>query len=355
MATIQERKSKNGKTSHKVTVRLKGHPTRTATFKRLTDARHWAQQTEANIRQGRYFQTSETRKHTVTQLIDRYLRDYIPQKLDGRNQTRQLMWWRSAIGSYLISDVTPSMIAEQRDNLSATGKAPATVKRYMAPMSHAFNIAIREYGWAIDNPFSKVTKPKEPRGRVRFLSEDERDRLLEECQNSRQKNLYLIVILALSTGARQTELWSLKWDKVSFERQTIVLHKTKNDERRILPLKGQAFEHLQELYKLRDHDLPLIFPSQRDPNRPLDFRRAFEKALDRAGIEDFRWHDLRHTAASYLAMSGASPTVIAEILGHKTLEMVKRYAHLSDSHVAGQVEEMNRKFLNSKPSKSSDL
>ena len=92
-------------------------------------------------------------------------------------------------------------------------------------------------------------------------------------------------------------------------------------------------------------DSELVFPGRTRNPKPVDLRTPFETALKRAGIEDFRWHDLRHTAASYLAMGGASLAEIAEILGHKTLAMVKRYAHLSDSHVAGVVERMNAKFL----------
>jgi integrase len=191
----------------------------------------------------------------------------------------------------------------------------------------------------------QVTKLKEPRGRTRFLDDDERARLLKACREHSNPALYTAVVLALSTGARQMEIWGLRWNQVSFERESITLYETKNDETRSLPLKGHALETLRNWHDQRPDGTDLVFPSRRDPTRPLDLRPVFEQALEKANIKDFRWHDLRHTAASYLAMNGASPAVIAEVLGHKTLEMVKRYAHLSESHVSKEVESMNNRLF----------
>ena len=97
--------------------------------------------------------------------------------------------------------------------------------------------------------------------------------------------------------------------------------------------------------KIRRLDTDLLFPGTLNKNKPIDLRTPFEKALKTAGINDFRWHDLRHCCASYLAMNGASLGEIAEVLGHKTLSMVKRYSHLSDSHVSGVVSRMNQKIF----------
>ena len=101
---------------------------------------------------------------------------------------------------------------------------------------------------------------------------------------------------------------------------------------------------MEERTKIRRIDTDLVFPGRRR-NRPIDLRTPFETAVKRAGIEDFRWHDLRHSAASYLAMNGATLAEIAEVLGHKTLAMVKRYAHLSQAHTARVVEAMNVKIF----------
>jgi integrase len=203
------------------------------------------------------------------------------------------------------------------------------------------SVASREWEWIEINPCGKVPKLREPRGRVRFLSDDERARFLEACRQSSAPYLHILVVLALSTGARYMELLGLRWLQIDIRRGTIRLEKTKNGERRSLPLKGLALELMQDHARVRRLDTDLVFPSARDSTRPVHIRSVFEAALARTGIEDFHFHDLRHSCASYLAMNGASLAEISEILGHKTLQMVKRYAHLSDGHVAGIVARMN--------------
>ena len=151
-------------------------------------------------------------------------------------------------------------------------------------------------------------------------------------------------MLSLSTGIRQGELLRLTWADIDFDRGVIVLHETKSGERRAVPLAGRALAVMQELSKVRRIDTPLVFPGKR-PDRSMDVRTSWEYALRGADIENFRWHDLRHCTASYLAMNGASLAEIAEVLGHKTLQMVKRYAHLSEQHTAGVVASMNEKIF----------
>jgi integrase len=356
MANIQKRVSQNGKAAYRVRVRLKGYPLQTASFECLTDARKWAQQTEAAIREGRHFKITEAQRHTLSALIDRYVNDVLPGKRDGLHQARQLRWWKEQLGSYTLADVTPALIAEYRDRLASgitnrkEKRSPATVNRYMAALSHAFTIAVKEWQWLEDNPLRKVSKPKEPRGRVRFLSDEERECLLEACRESSNPDLYPAVVLALSAGARQSEIMTLRWHQVDIAAKVIRLEHTKNGERRALPLVEHALELMRERAKVRRIDTDLIFPSKVDPAKPIDLRTPWEAALKRARIEDFRWHDLRHSAASYLAMNGATLAEIAEVLGHKTLQMVKRYAHLSEQHVAGVVAKMNAKLFEGRSS-----
>lgn len=352
MASIEKRTTQNGKTSYRVKVRLKGYPVQTETFNRLTDAKKWAQQTEAAIREGRHFKTAEAKKHTLAEMVERYIKDVLPTKpKEADRQKNQLEWWKNQIGAYVLADITPAIIVECRDKLSTEmgqrGKvrSPATVVRYMAALSHAFTIAVTEWQWLEDSPMRKVKKPKEPRGRVRFLNDDERDRLLQACKESSNEWLYPCVILALSTGMRQGELMGLTWPDVNIKEGFIILHETKNGERRRVPLTGHALELMREHAKVRRLDTDLLWPGKVYPNKPIDLRKPFETALKRAEINDFRWHDLRHCTASYLAMNGASLAEIAEVLGHKTLQMVKRYSHLSDGHVSSVVESMNTKIF----------
>lgn len=354
MATIQERKADDGKISYRVQVRLKGYPPQTATFSRITDARRWAQQIESAIREGRHFKTAESKKHTLRDLIDRYISDVLPlKKKSERKQKAQLLWWRDRLGAYLLSDISPALIAQCRDDLyrgitpRGTKRSPATVVRYLAALSHSFSIACKEWGWVEDSPLRKVIKPKESRGRVRFLDTSERERLLQACRESKNPYLYIIVVLALSTGMRQGEILNLTWADVDLKKGRITLHETKNGERRIVPLVGHALDLLRELETRRRLDTLLLFPAQMEhkPQKPTDIRGAWEGAIRKAEIVDFRFHDLRHCCASYLVMNRATLAEVAEVLGHKTLQMVKRYAHISEAHTAGVVESMNQKIF----------
>jgi len=352
MATIQERKDKEGKVRYRAIVRMKGHPPQSATFKRKTDAKKWIQDIESAIREGRHFKTVEAKRHTLGELIDRYKEEVIPYKtkITGDRQRPQLDWWKKQIGYVLLSDLSPSLITQQRTKLlnMSVGedkkRSPASANRYMSVLSHALNTAMREWEWVEDNPMRKIKKLPENNAIIRFLSEEERSGLLEACKESDLPVLYTIVVLALSTGARKMEIMGLKWRDIDLKKGVIRLTKTKNKEARVLPLKGHAHDQVEELSKIRRIDSDLLFPGG-NPQSPIEINKHWYAAMKKAGIENFRFHDLRHTAASYLAMNGATLAEIADILGHKTLQMVKRYAHLSEPHTASVVEKMNEKIF----------
>ena len=197
----------------------------------------------------------------------------------------------------------------------------------------------------------KVSKPKEPSGRTRALLDEERARLLEACRESKNPYLYAIVLLAMSTGMRRGEIMNLRWDQVNTARGIIKLlpEDVKNRTGRAEPLAGPALEEMRRLKGAKTRQLGrLVFPapsSEASSEKPIDIQSAWKSALRRAEISDFRFHDLRHTAASYLLESGATLGQLAEILGHKTLQMVKRYTHIKDSRAAEIVERMNRERI----------
>lgn len=358
MASIEKRKGRNGKESYRVKIRIKGTESVTATFVTRTEAKKWITKTESAIRDGRHLKESVAKRHTFTELIDRYLAEVLPMKSHQMiaNQQTQLVWFKKEIGEYPLSEVTPAIIAGCRDKLLTEsrsayigGKAlnPSSVGRYLAALSHVFKVAIDDWGWIEESPITKIKKPK-PRetGRVRFLDDEERNRLLLACKNSGSPFLYLCIVLAISTGMRKAELMNLTWADVYLEQGFIILHKTKNGERRRVTLAGQALELLKEHAKNKSSDKELLFPRSPNSNKPIDLRSDFITATKKAVIENFRWHDLRHCTASYLAMNGASLAEIAEVLGHKSFTMVKRYAHLSHAHVSNVVASMNSKIFN---------
>ncbi|MBB3066650.1 tyrosine-type recombinase/integrase [Limibacillus halophilus] len=351
MASIQKRVSSKGKISYRAVVRVKGAPTQTATFLRKTDAVKWAHDKEYQIRYGKHFPTSHAKRVTVAKAIDRYIEEVLPHKPRSlETQRQQLLWWKSEIGSRVLADVRPEVLVETRGKLlskpsrSVGTLAPSSVNRYMSALRHVFAVAIREWRWIESSPFSALKKLPEPDGRVRYLRKDEAFSLLKACKESKSSVLYPLVVLALSTGARKMELLSLPWDDFDVDKGQIVFQKTKSGRRRSVPVTGKALTILRDLWNERCNGEPYVFTNGKG-GHVQDIKLAWQGALARACIEDFRFHDLRHTAASYLAMSGATAFEIAEILGHSTLEMTKRYAHLSPSHLSKVVAGMNASLL----------
>jgi integrase len=347
MATIQTRawtdKEGRQRTRFRAQVRRRGFPPVSATFDRRTDAKEWGKATEAAIGEGRYFPQREAKKRTLADLVERQLetvRTKRPHDLD--RQKGLLGWWKAQIGGYALGQVTPALIAKHRDELLKT-RSPATVNRHLAGLSKAFSNAVKEWHWLQDNPLRRVAKETEPQGRVRYLSDDERTRLLDACRRSALPELYPIVLLALTTGMRRGELLGLRRQDVDLDRRVAVIMHSKNGDRRAVPLVPEVVALLREHGKVRRLDSDLLFPG--NEGRAVDIEAAWYAALDAAKVKDFRFHDLRHTAASYLAMSGATTAELAAVLGHRTLAMVKRYAHLSDQHTGAVLERMAAKYF----------
>jgi integrase len=355
---IEKRKAADGKISYRVKIRLKGCPPQTATFERKYDAQQWEAQTTTAIKENRYFKQIESKKHTFAELVERYIQNELKhRKSDQQKFEMQLNWWKQHLGDYYLSSVTPALIAECRDSLQKEPikyilqeegqtlkpvfRSNATVNRYMASLSIAMTIATNEWLWLEENPMRKVKKRTEPRGRVRFLSKDEQATLLHACQNVDCPCLYVVVVLALATGGRYSEILNLKWQDVNFDKNIIIFMDTKNGEHRPVPLSNHPKKILLEYSKTKQLNSDYVFP-RKDGKAPLDLRKKWDKALENSGIADFNFHDLRHTAASNLAKAGASLMELSHILGHKTLQMVKRYAHLTTQHTAKILEKMNK-------------
>ena len=359
MATIRAKHRPDGTTYYQTQVRIKGHPPQTASFERKTDAKRWGDQTEAAIRQRRYFDVFEAQRHTAAEMIDRFTTDVLPNRpKQRRDLISHLAWWRSEVGAHRLSELTPSVLSAARDKLTKgktvrkKKRAPATVLRIMASMSAVLKVAERDWGWIESSPMAKISKPVASRGRVRFLSAVERNSLLNACSELEHPYLHTIVMIALSTGMRLGEIMGLRWELIDVRDSLAIGHaqllETKNGERRGVPIAGTALAAVRSLARKERKAQGLLFPSIRlkpktksDVEKPMDIRRPWEEAVAKAKLKDFRFHDLRHSAASYLAMNGATASEIAAVLGHKTLAMVKRYAHLSESHTALVVARMN--------------
>jgi integrase len=349
MALIEKRRLVGGRSSYRVRVKYRGRVV-TSTHQDRARAERWAAEQGARIRNDHHFAGEGNRQRPFHELIDRYVKHVLPHKRDRRNQERQLAWWKKKLGALPVGKITRALVSQYRDELLVTGSGgakpcgSATTVRHLAVLSHVFSVAIKDWEWAEVNPVSGVRKPREPRGRVRFLDGEERKRLLEACKQSKSKDLYPFVFLALSTGMRRGEIASLEWRDVDLVRQVITLRETKNGTCRGVPIRGPIVEVLQERAKIKATDARLVFPGKRG-GTAIDLTTPWQTAVRRASLRDFRFHDLRHSAASYLAMSGTSLLDIGSILGHKTTQMTKRYAHLSVDHLGSVLERTNARVF----------
>ena len=221
----------------------------------------WKRDTESAIERGSFAYEKPGSKHTLSELIDHYTERVLPiEPKNARNVRQHLLWWKQELGSYLLSDIKPNLISQKRDDLLASltcknrPRSSTTVVRYLASLSHAFSVAMRDREWMQENPILKISKPKISNERTCFLSDEERTSLILACQESESKGLYPIVILALSTGMRRGEILNLKWSDVDLDRGAILLQTTKNGERRFVPLVGIALDllrsrHVSHVYK----------------------------------------------------------------------------------------------------------
>lgn len=363
MASIRERIDADGKKTHQAQVRVKGYPPQTRTFATKTDAKRWGHQTEVDIRSGMYIRQSQSTTRTVADLLDEYEKTVVPTKKQINDTGKATFnYWRKHLGSYALAAVTSKLIEDHRDRLAHEKsprnklRAPATVLRYMMLLSHAFTTAIN-WGWCERNPVDAATKPKVNNKRVRYLQDEERERLLTACRASENPDLYLVVMLAISTGMRRGEIMNMRWETINFyedrgfAKLRLGAEATKNSTARSVLIASHAFT----LVKQRRASLTtpetanslvgLVFPSSINPKNAVDLRAPWEAALKAAEVSDFRFHDLRHTAASYMAMNGATTLEIKEALGHKSTAMAERYSHLSQSHVDDVVLRMNERHF----------
>lgn len=234
-------------------------------------------------------------------------------------------------------------IFRKKDNGQRSG---GTLNRYLQALAALFSWA-RRYVKADgtryvprthESPTRTVEKHKESKGRVRFLSDGERARLLAACQESAWPRLYLLVLMALTTGARRGELLALRWCDIDFDQGEARIgadtehHETKNGDSRSLILLPQVLAELERFKPKKTADSQhLVFKSRLRPSQPYSTAKVFSEAVTEASIKNFRFHDCRHCTASYMAQHGASLLEIADTLGHRQLRMVQRYAHLNTS------------------------
>lgn len=285
----------------------------------------------------------------LSKLIDLYMAYY-----EGRDVTRvhRVSWWREQLAELPLRELTDDRVfaslqllgsrssryyagkdADGRSIYKARPRkvAPATVNRYAAALGAVITWAIKcriaPVGFV--HPCRTIERKREDNEKTRFLSDEERARLLVACKASRWPRLYVLVLMALTTGARKGELLGLRWGDVDLASGQASVRVTKNGDPRVLPLTPAVIE---ELKRFKAGASSMVFASPRDSTRAFAFGPHFAKALEDAKVRNFRFHDLRHSCASLMAQSGRTLLEIADLLGHRQLQVTKRYSHLATGH-----------------------
>jgi integrase len=371
----------------KAMVRLQGWPATIKTFRLSKDARDWARTTEDEMVQGVFIKRASTLRFTVSDAIDRYLREVTITKADTTQEAevRRAGIVRAKLGKYSMATITPDVVSKFRDDRLAgkdrkgldgvpKPRKNDTVRLELAFLGHLFEVAKEKWKIGLPyNPIKSVSRPKSEK-RVRRLSKDEEKKLFTALEAYSNPMLGWMVRIAIETAMRESEIVKLKTHQFDLRKRTITLPKTKSGETRTVPLNHAATEIFRKAMEnpARPSTTDLMFPGEpgRDGTiRPYQFLSCWRTLKLRAGVSDYRFHDNRHEAISRLVEAGLSDQVIASITGHKDMQTLARYRHLrnqklvkvlDDADLAGKPKTLGRKdtrrrreFRSSRRSKSS--
>ena len=295
------------------------------------------------IVEGKYFEKPKEDPYTFSQLMDRYLKEHASRRAHYRRYVNMVTNVKAFFGNPNLSQITPKTIVAFKAKRYADGVMPATINRELAMLKKAFNLACREWEWAKDNPVCRVSMEREQNSRDRWLTEQEEARLLMAAPAWIRE----VVTFAVNTGMRRGEILALTWAGVDFTRRTVTVFKSKNGERRTIPVNQTVLDLLSHKFEQRRGsrgiETAVVFCSE--AATLLDgsnLRRGFTAALKAAQIEDLHFHDLRHTFATRLVQAGVDLYKVQRLLGHKSPSMTQRYAHHYPESLRDGVEILDR-------------
>ncbi|MDP6924067.1 MAG: site-specific integrase, partial [Candidatus Scalindua sp.] len=282
----------------------------------------------------------EIKNYTFRELANEYhkfaqrQKSYLKSKVYLINQLTQIF------GNLPLKRFTPMLLEQYQTDKLQKGSKPSTVNRLLATISHMFTKAV-EWEMLSEDILKKIRNVKflpENNKRLRYLSNEECCDLIDACL----PHLKPVVIMAINTGMRKEEILSLEWKKhIDLKNGFILLDVTKNGERREIPINQTLRDCLQSI--VIKMNSPFVF-NDSNGQRFGDVKKSFKSACQKAGISDFRFHDLRHTFASHLVMAGVDLVTVKNLLGHKSLSMTLRYAHLAPSHTVKAVEALDTRL-----------
>ena len=306
-------------------IRRKGFPKQYQTFDTQKEALQWSRLVESKLDQGIVFNYTAVANTLFRTLIDRYLIEITPSKRSKEREISRLRLIRDNLGDYSLGNLTAEVIANYRDTRLISGCSGATVIKDIHSISHIYEVARREWGYAaMDNPTKLIRKPKVNPSRVRRLSPDEEIRLMQACDQSRSIMIKPMVIFAIETGMRASEILNLTWQDIHDSIATI--RESKNGQSREVPLSKKALRQINHLPKHISSNR--IFWNWKNYS---GFKNAWQRIIKVSEINNLRFHDLRHEAISRLFEKGLNPMEVAAISGHKTMQVLKVYTHIKTS------------------------
>ncbi|MGE0350825.1 site-specific integrase [Hydrogenophaga sp.] len=318
MASIRQRSG-----TWQARVIREGFPAEVKSFATRSEAQKWARHIESAMDGGGYRSGSGADRMLLGDALDRYSSQVSPSKrghLDELIRVNALK--RTKMAGYSMANLSPAVVAAFRDERLRTVGAGAVI-RDLSLLSSVINHARREWGVTTENPCQLVKKPPAPSGRTRVLSAEEESRLLTSLAPVGRRNpeLLPLVQLALHTAMRRGELLGLRWEHIDLHVQTAYLPTSKNGQPRTVPLSSAA---VAVLLQMPTNGSERVFSISAHA-----LAAAFKRATGRAGLAEFRFHDLRHTATSRMADKLPNVIELAAVTGHQSLQMLKRYYHPS--------------------------
>lgn len=329
MATIRKHKAKDGSVSFTATVRIKPFPPACRTLPVRKDVESWARDLERELRKqrDRGGLRRDVPKMTVAQLITEFLEDPETRGLRYYDSLSLLLaWWTGHYGGTKVMELNVLQLRDARTTLKA-GRAAGTVNRYLSAMRSAWNwgraagLVPQEQAWP-----SRLMLT-EPKGRLRYLSDAELAALLKAASEN-SPTMHAAVLISVGCGIRQSELRRLKWADVDLEKQRLRVLLSKNDESRAVYLPSATVDVLRALKRGPVVGQTVIADERGQPVEKEWIEYRWRLIRDAAGLVDFRWHDIRHSCASFLAQQGATLLEIGSVLGHRSPAVTARYAHL---------------------------
>ncbi|EKF39872.1 shufflon-specific DNA recombinase [Nitratireductor indicus C115] len=306
-------------------VRRRGMKPRAKSFDSKLEAEKWARDLETQVdRFGSAPDTKILESTTLGDLLERYQREVSPTKRGSLQEVQRIdVLRRHELAHRTMVGLSQQDIASFRDE-RLQSVAASTAVRELAILSHVVEVAIRDWGLPLNrNVVKMVRRPVIRNERSRRLTGDEEQRLLDGCDTGKTPCLKTLLIVAIETGMRRSELLGLRWSDISHNRRVAMLHMTKNGEGREVPLSQRAFQALMDWKEAALIDVSTIFPLTAGA-----LEQAWRRLLLRVAIADLRFHDLRHEAVSRLFERGLNVMEVSSISGHKELRMLRRYSHL---------------------------